>query len=149
MVSLIRLISIFVLTSSVLFSQNITRHELKEKVHGIVYHGNQQYLVTDRGYIKVENQQKSVNDKWTDYYRKAYGDSTIQNPNTIIEQPRPNIGLHFFMSLNGRDWIDKEYEFGEEAYLYDFIQADDNGNFVFRPGIIGVIGRLQTIPKRK
>jgi hypothetical protein len=125
--------------SSTLVAQNVNSQNMNDVVHGIVYHGNQQYLVTDNGYIKVENKQKSVNDQWTEYYRKAYGDSTIQNPNTIIEQPRLNIPIQFFFPV-GRNWIDKEYEFNEDAYLYDFLEHDGNGSYTFRPGIIGIIG---------
>ncbi len=122
-----------------LMAQNINSKNMNDVVHGIVYHGNQQYLVTDNGYIKVENNRKSVNDQWTDYYRKAYGDSTIQNPNTIIEQPRLNIPIQFFFPIGG-NWIEKEYDFKENAYLYDFLEHDENGNYTFRPGVIGIIG---------
>jgi len=85
-----------VLLSGVLTAQSINKSNLNDAVHGIVIHGNQQYLVTDNGYIKVGNKKKSENDKWAEYYRKAYGDPTIQNPNTIIEQPDLNIPIQFF-----------------------------------------------------
>ncbi len=130
-------------------AQNITTQNLNEVVRGVVYQGNEQYLITDNGYIKVESNKKSVNDKWTEYYRKAYGDSTIQNPNTIIEQPSLNIPIHFFMPIGGRGWFDREVDFTDEAFLYDFIEMDENGKFTYKPGSIGIIGRMQKTPKRR
>lgn len=141
----------FLSICNILVAQDVNNKDLNSKVHGIIFHGNQQYLVTNKGYIKVESKTKpkSVNDQWTEYYRKAHGDSTIQNPNTIIEQPSLNIPIQFFMPLGGSGWIDSEYEFGEDVFLYDFLQADGNGNFVFHPGVIGIIGNMQKLPKSK
>ncbi len=139
----------FLILSNQIYSQNITTQNLKDAVRGVVYHGNEQYLITDNGYIKVESKSKSVNDEWTEYYRKAYGDSTIQNPNTIIEQPNLNIPIQFFLPIGGRGWFDREVNFSDEAFLYDFIEMDKNGKFTYRPGTIGIIGRMQKTQKRK
>ncbi|MCF6269447.1 MAG: hypothetical protein L3J41_07045 [Melioribacteraceae bacterium] len=141
----------FIFLSNITYSQNITYQDVNTVVQGIVYDGNQQYLVTDKGYIKIENKnkRKSENDQWTEYYRKAHGDSSIKNPNTIIEQPSLNIPIQFFYPLGGRGWIDKEYGFEEDAYLYDFVQADEYGNYAFRPGILGIIGGMQKKPRGK
>ena len=130
-------------------AQNITTQNLNDIVRGVVYQGNKQYLITDNGYIKVEGSKKSVNDEWTEYYRKAYGDSTIQNPNTIVEQPNLNIPIQFFLPIGGRGWFDREVEFSDEAFLYDFIQMDENGKFTYKPGTIGIIERMQKTQKRK
>ncbi len=130
-------------------AQNITPQNLKDVVRGVVYKGNEQYLITDNGYIKVPSSAKSVNDKWTEYYRKAYGDSTIQNPNTIIEQSNLNIPIQFFLPIGGRGWFDREVHFSDEAFLYDFIEMDNNGKFIYKPGTIGIIGRMQKTQKRK
>lgn len=139
------------ITCSILLSQNITKKDVNQEVHGIVYHGNEQYLVTNNGYIKVgnSNKGKSENDKWTEYYRKAYGDSTIQNPNTIIEQPSLNIPIQFFLPIGGRGWFDREEQFSEDAFLYDFVERSEDGNYVIRPGIIGIIGGMQKGPRNK
>ena len=150
LLSIILLLTFLILSDS-LFSQNITYQDVNTVVQGIVYNGNDQYLVTDKGYIKIENKsrRKSENDQWTEYYRKAHGDSTIKNPNTIIEQPGLNIPIQFFLPIGGRGWIDEEYNFEENAYLYDFVQADEYGNYTFRPGILGIIGGMNRIPKGK
>ena len=143
-----KLFVIFLFTFvTLIFPQNITYQDLNSRVRGIVYQGNQQYLITDKGYIKVYSEQKSVNDQWAEYYRKAFGDSTIQNPNTIIEQP--TIPIRFFMPIGTGQWYDREVEFENEAYLYDFIEAGENGNFIFRPGIIGIIGKMQKVPRKR
>ena len=131
----------FLFLSATIEAQNINSQNMNDAVHGIVYHGNQQYLVTDRGYIKVETKKKSVNDQWTEYYRKAYGDSTIQNPNTIIEQPGLNIPIRFFLPVTS-DWAEKEYDFEDDVYLYDFLEADESGSYIFRPGVLGIIGSI-------
>jgi len=140
---------LFIVFYSSVVAQNITSQNLNEAVRGIVYQGNEQYLITDNGYIKVQNSKKSINDQWTEYYRKAYGDSTIQNPNTIIEQPSLNIPIQFFMPIGGRGWFDREAKFSDEAFLYDFVEHDDNGNYTFRPGVIGIIGGMQKNKKGK
>ncbi|MDA3862219.1 MAG: hypothetical protein PF445_13450 [Melioribacteraceae bacterium] len=132
-----------------LVAQNITTQNLKDVVRGVVYQGNEQYLVTENGYIKVENSKKSVNDEWTEYYSKAHGDSTIQNPNTIIEQPSLNIPIQFFLPSGGNESFDKEVKFSEEAFLYDFIIIDENGKFTYKPGAIGIIGNMKKSHKRK
>jgi hypothetical protein len=131
------------------FAQNLTNQNLIDAVHGIVYQGNEQYLITDSGYIKVQNNKKSVNDQWAEYYRKAYGDSTIQNHNTIIEQPSLNIPIQYFLPIGSNRWYDKEIKFDEDAFLYDFIDRDNNGNFNYKPGVIGIIGNMQNSRKGK
>ena len=142
------LLFVFFILSSQIYSQNITTQNLNDVVRGVVYQGNEQYLITDNGYIKVESSKKSVNDEWTEYYRKAYGDSTIQNPNTILEQPSLNIPIQLFLPIGGRGWFDREVEFSDEAFLYDFIKMDENGKFTYKPGTIGIIGRMQKTPRK-
>lgn len=141
------LIIVFGFTSA--FAQNLTNQSLIDAVHGVVYHGNEQYLITDKGYLKVPNNKKSINDQWTEYYRKTYGDSTIQNPNTIIEQSSLNIPIQYFLTIGNDRWYDKEIEFEEEAFLYDFIEGDDNGNLTYKPGVIGIIRNMQKPRKGK
>ncbi len=52
-------VSLFV--GNIIYSQNINTNDVNEVVHGIVYHGNEQYLVTNKGYIKVGNKNTSNN----------------------------------------------------------------------------------------
>ena len=140
---------IFLSVSNILYSQNITSKNLNDTVRGVVYQGNEQYLITDNGYIKVTSNKKSINDQWTEYYRKTYGDSTIQNPNTIVEQPDLGIPIQFFMPIGGGRWFDREVKFEEEAFLYDFVEMDKNGKFTYKPGKIGIIGQMQKGSKKK
>lgn len=141
---------ICIVFSSFVFGQTtIEKNDkhLKEKVNGFVVSGNTYYLITDDGYIKVE-QSDDPNDQWDEYYKKVYGDS-VKNPNTII-QPQvrgywPFRYFHPIIPLN--DWIDQKWGFGGNMYLYDFIRIDMNGNYEFRPGVVGIIGGLDRIPE--
>jgi len=132
----------FSLTATILNGQTEKEKgdkHLSEVVHGLVIHGNEQYLVTDSGYLKVAQSQ----DQWQEYYQKVYGDSTIQNPNTIIE-PHSYNSLNFFHPIiNINEWIDERYGFEGDMFLYDFMRMDQNGNYTFRPGAIGILGGLK------
>ncbi len=130
------------LFTTVLLGQNITIKNLSDVVLGVVYQGNEQFLVTKSGYIKIKPTAKSINDKWTEYYRKAYGDSTIQNPNRIIEEQNLNLPVHFFIPLDDENWFDRKIEFEDGAFLYDFLKVDPTGKLTYKPGTIGLIGEM-------
>lgn len=119
---------------------------LKEKVNGIVINGNSYYLVTDNGFIQVEHLD-NPNDQWDAYYKMVYGDD-VENPNTII-QPRARGFWPFrffrpYIPLN--DWIDDRWGFSGNMFLYNFIRLDMDGNYEFRPGVMGIIADADRTP---
>jgi len=130
------------ITVSTIYAQSGTAEtdtNLTQQVYGVVVHENQQYLVTDKGFIPVQQS----NDPWEDYYRKIYGDSTITNPNTEIKGD--NAGMPYIMPMiNVGDWVENNYGFEGDMYLYDFMQMDSTGNYVYRPGALAIIAQMKT-----
>lgn len=118
--------------------KNKKNEKLNEKVYGYVVNNNKMYLVTDNGFLNVYSN-KITNKQWGDYYRKIYNDSTIVNPNTVIETNAGSAFLNYFIPINISDWIQQKYSFKNDMYLYDFIRVDSNGNYRYRPGILNII----------
>ncbi len=138
-----RLMLIFMtITVSTIFAQSgiaETDTNLTRQVYGVVVHGNQQYLVTDKGFIPVQK----YNDPWGEYYRQIYGDSTITNPNTEIKGE--DGGVPYIMPMiNVGDWVEKNYGFEGEMYLYDFMEMDSTGNYVYRPGALAILAQMKS-----
>ena len=141
----ILIIIVLIFSSSLLFAQNKKsnkRNKLNEQVYGYVTHNNQIYLVTDNGLLNV-HQNENTNKQWQDYYREIYNDSTIINPNTVIEPNLSNTFFNFIIPVNINDWIKQKYSFKNDKYLYDFISIDSSGNYFYRPGILGIIGNFK------
>ncbi len=61
----------------------------KNGFYGLVQNGNRYFLIDRQGILQLKKQ-----DAFQKYYRKIYSDSTIQNPNFIID---PNGNLENFM----------------------------------------------------
>lgn len=120
-------------------AQESGKHEiLKNQVYGIVTSGNSYFLSTDSGYVLINV--KNNSDPWQEYYRKIYNDTTIQNPNTVLQFSDFDSGIKYFNpAVDLSQWSDKYETFGNKLYLYDFMELDENGNYTFKPGIIGLI----------
>ncbi|GBD88053.1 hypothetical protein BMS3Abin03_01987 [bacterium BMS3Abin03] len=118
---------------------------LKEQVYGVVISGNVYYLITDKGYLKVS---EVTDDPWLDYYKKVYGDSIDYNPNTIIIPSEKEYWTfrYFNPIIPIHDWVDEKWGFGKNMFLYDFIKVDKDGNYSFRPGVMGIIMDSNKIP---
>ncbi len=139
------IILIIVSSTIVLYGQNnnvSSNNYLNSRVYGYVVYDGQDYLATEQGFLPVDTNQ-NINDKWRDYYRKIYGDSTLSNPNTIIGEQNSQFPVQFFISLDINKLTGKKYSFTDQLYLYDFIQAGSKGGYSYQPGIIGIIGGLE------
>jgi len=123
-------------------TKNKRAKTLNKKVYGYVTHNNQIYLVTDNGLLNIY-QNESTNKQWQDYYREIYKDSTIINPNTVIEPNLSNSFFNFIIPIKINDWINQKYSFKNDKYLYDFISFDSSGNYYYRPGILEIIGNYK------
>lgn len=123
-------------------TKNKRAKTLNKKVYGYVTHNNQIYLVTDNGLLNIY-QNESTNKQWQDYYREIYKDSTIINPNTVIEPNLSNSFFNFIIPIKINDWINQKYSFKNDKYLYDFISIDSSGNYYYRPGILEIIGNYK------
>ena len=110
--------------------------ELNNKVFGIVINSGNYYLNTENRLVKINNEK----DPYEEYYRKIYNDSTIINPNTELKPAVYNSGINYFNpAIDISQWAEKYNTFGNKLYLYDFMQMDENGNYIFKPGIVGLI----------
>ncbi|MBU1100851.1 MAG: hypothetical protein KKA84_10660 [Bacteroidetes bacterium] len=116
-------------------------NDLNETVIGVILYGNDTYLVTPRGYINVA--EDDINKQSENYYRQVYGDSTIVNPNLIINPANDSNILHFITPFIGLD-SESEYlkNLPQGCKLIDFMSVNENGEFVFRRGIYGLINKM-------
>lgn len=130
-------ITLFFFLSTVIFAQEgKPASDLNCKVFGIVLNGNSYYLNTESGLVKINSEE----DPLEKYYQKIYNDSTIVNPNTELKPAAYNSAINFFNpAIDISQWAEKYDTFGNKLYLYDFMQIDENGNYVFKPGIVGLI----------
>jgi len=141
------IITLIVVNSTIiLYAQNSRTSQsnyLNTRVYGYVIYDGHDYLATEKGFLPVNSNQNS-NEKWQDYYRKIYGDSTIVNPNTIIGENNSQFPIQFFMPLDVNAWTNKQYSFTDQMYLNNFMQIDSNGKYNYQPGVLGIIGSLKT-----
>ena len=142
------LILLLIVFSSASLAQEARKTEdLKCKVFGLVLNGNSYYLYTENGLVKINNWE---DDPWEKYYQEIYNDSTIVSPNTIIDYESNSSSINFFNpAIDISQWSDKYNTFGNKLYLYDFMQIDEDGNYTFKPGIVGLIQKELGNEKKK
>jgi len=140
------IIILIIMSSSTisLFGQNNDKSQndfMNTRVYGYVVYNNQNYLATEQGYFPVDTNQ-NINDRWRDYYRKIYGDSTLSNPNTIIGEQNSQTPVQLFVPLDINNLTNQQYSFTNQLYISDFISVDSNGGYNYQPDIQGIIGSL-------
>ena len=116
------LLFIIIFSSSLVLAQDIKNQsdkELNKNVYGYVINGNRIYLVTDNGFLSVYKNNKT-NKQWEDYYKKIYDDSTIVNPNTVIETNNNNAYLNYIIPVDVNKQINKKYSFVGDLHWYKF-----------------------------
>lgn len=129
---------LFTMAVSTMFAQKKDT-ALNEKVLGVVINGGAYYLNTSNGLIKINSRE---NDPYEEYYREIYNDSTIINPNTELKFNAYESGINYFNpAVDISQWAEKYNTFGSKLYLYDFMHMDESGNYIFKPGIIGLINK--------
>ena len=104
------IILIVVVSTITLYGQNSGTQQsnyLNTRVYGYAIYKGQDYLATERGFLPV-NSNRNNNEKWQDYYRRVYGDSTIVNPNTIIGENGSQFPIQFFMPVDVTAWTNKQ-----------------------------------------
>ncbi|HED07988.1 MAG TPA: hypothetical protein ENI57_07725 [Ignavibacteria bacterium] len=139
------LILILFFTTTLLIAQNKKNKKsdkLDKQVFGYVINNNRIYLVTDNGFLSVYKNNKT-NKQWEDYYREIYNDSTIVNPNTIINTNLGSTSLNYIIPININNWVKQKYSFKDDVYLYDFIRIDSSGNYYYMPGVLRIIGNYK------
>ena len=141
------LIILFILIAVSAFAQKTQKPSgLNCEVLGIVINGGNYFLNTDQGLVKINNE----DDPFEEYYRKIYNDSTIVNPNTELKSAGYNSAINFFNpAIDISQWAEEYNTFGNKLYLYDFMEVDENGNYNFKPGIIGLVQKELSKKKNK
>lgn len=110
---------------TVLFAIPIFAQDLGNKfVEGIVYSGNEIFLMVDGGYLKTNQ-----TDYYEEYYRKIYNDSTITNPNTVLSN---DIDLNIipFINLSHKA---KMHRFQNPLSLGVILYAQDKNSYSLTP----------------
>lgn len=62
------------------------------RFYGLIQNGNQYFLIGKKGVMQLNKQ-----DAFQKYYRKIYSDSTIQNPNFILQPNYDELGQQLFI----------------------------------------------------
>jgi len=136
---------LFVFISSIANAQvQDTTSGLNYEVLGLVYQNNNYYFITEKGLIKIGNDEDALQK----YYREIYDDSTIINPIIEIKPQDFNSSDNYYNpAIDLSQWTEKYNTYGNKLYLYDFMEMDENGNYIFKPGIIGLF--QQELEKKK
>ena len=143
-ITFITLFFILIITGS---AQSVSPGDLNEQVRGIFFYGNSSFLVTPRGFIQLPDQE--INKQYSEYYKKVYGDSTIVNPNTVLQTDDSEIFQYIVPFVNvsemGKDFIN----FSNDYNLNDFMSVDSSGKMVYQQGLSTIIGNIINQQKGK
>jgi len=94
------------------------------RVTGFVIQQGIKLLLTEKGMIPLNSE-----DPWQDYYRIIYKDSTIVNPNTIING---NSSRFMFLPVMDIDF-EKYYKLPKNSKIKDFFKNGLKGKIYFLP----------------
>ncbi len=83
-------------------AQDIYFTEDTDSLAAIVNYSGKSFLIYKQGTVVESQNQSSINDFYTNYYRKIYNDSTLVNPNFIVEN---NNGINIYPVINISDLI--------------------------------------------
>ena len=113
-------ILILICFTTIIFAQD---NELDPNIpiSGVINSIDGIYLIYDHGFIQLDQ-----NDTYEEYYRKIYNDSTIVNPNTIIQG---NYNLSFIPYLNFQNKQYEEYTLDEPLKFGHLIQINPHGSY--------------------
>lgn len=110
---------LFVITT--IYSQ-----EINDEVLGLIDNGgNGKFIITTAGIKEVKD------DVYLEYYKSIYEDSTITNPNMILNSK----SVRIIPVIDPKDWTNLNYEIAPNVYFYDFIDYDSTGTIIIKPDI--------------
>ena len=93
---------------------------IDQKAHGLLTTSHGIYLVIDKGFIPIKE-----TDLYTEYYRKIHNDSTLINPNTVLNSEFDlNIIPYILPNVNNQ-----QIGFNEPLNIGMFLKLNDSGNF--------------------
>ncbi len=95
------------------------------KVVGLIDNGESKFLITENGLIKTDD------DAYLKYYQVIYNDSTITNPNTVVNTKQ----IKIIPIIDPKDWTNLNYEIAPNIYFYDFLDHDSTGTIFIKPEI--------------
>lgn len=113
------------------FAQELTNKFVEE----IIYSGDEIFLMVDDGFLKINQ-----TDSYEEYYRKIYNDSTITNPNTILNS---NVDLNIipFINLSSKT---KKHRFKNPLELGVFLSPNAPNGYIITPYAQGLIDSIKT-----
>ncbi len=102
------------------------------QVYGLIQQSGNHYLQTERGLLPIQTEEDAL----TKYYQKVYGDSTIQNPNTILNSQN-NFSMPNFIvpQIDISEWSD-QYTPINNMFLHQVISVDESGNIYVIDGAL-------------
>lgn len=116
------------------FSQ-FDSNDLEKTVVGIITSNEGDYLILKEGFIRI-----STTDKYLEYYKAIYNDSTIVNPNTEIKEEFNLYLIPFIIPNNKNERID----FSEPLSLGIFLQMKDENYYSLTEFGESIIDSLKT-----
>lgn len=87
---------------SIINAQDIYYSDYSDSLAAVINYGGKSFLVYKQGAVVESKDKGSINDFYTNYYRKIYNDSTLVNPNFIIED---NNNINIYPVINISDLI--------------------------------------------
>ncbi len=103
-----------------LYSQSKINYD--EEIIGIIITESYPLVITNTGYYKIQ----SKKNKWQEYYRKIYKDSTIVNPNTEI---KGNFTINFVPYVLSDNKNFQKYYFEEPLKFGMLISVGEDNNY--------------------
>ncbi len=105
-------------------------------VIGFIDAGKEKFIVLEDEIIKIKN-----DDFYTQYYRTIYGDSTIVNPNTLLNNKQSNI--EFLSTVDLENYKKQYYTLPKGVKLKTFFNIDSTGKFFVLPQIDSLFSKYK------
>ncbi len=128
------IVCLFILPWAIFAQSDTTEYnKLKnEQVIGFINDANGKIIVTDKGYFLIKNR-----DPYEEYYRRIYKDSTIVNPNKVINGN--NFEVNFIPIIYNKNLLNGFHRFHRKFNLGEIITISKQGKLTVIPQAIPVI----------
>ena len=131
---ILTIVYLFVLPLAIFAQSDTTEYnKLKnEQVLGFINDANGKIIVTDKGYFLIKSK-----DPYQEYYRRIYKDSTIVNPNKVINGN--NFEVNFIPIIYNKNLLNGFHRFHRKFNLGEIITISKLGKLTVTQQAIPVI----------
>ncbi|MBI9070358.1 MAG: hypothetical protein JEY94_02100 [Melioribacteraceae bacterium] len=120
------------LTATLIFPQETDNKLLNQKIKAIARANQNVYLILDDKAVKMD-----INKVYEEYYKTIYQDTSIVNPNTILNSGKIEIIpiIDIMQSFTSYKYL------SEDIFLYNVFEKDSSGNLIPQERIYSVIDK--------